>query len=157
MALQAPTPASMTASSAGPSRVQVQWRRLRFAVRRDPLAALTSPPLAIRLADELLARTAIAHPDTEIWCSLAVRPLAALLDSASPAGAGRGIEWLRDTLSGIGAAEVDEKIWDHAQAACNRPARSVALHTALPWLRGLDRRQRNRVTRVMHYALAGLH
>jgi hypothetical protein len=86
MALQAPAPAPLITNSGGPSRVRVLWRSLRFAARRDPLAALTSPPAAIRLADELLARTAIAHPDTEIWCSVAVRPLAALLDSASPAG-----------------------------------------------------------------------
>ena len=104
MALQAHTPAPTTASSGGPSRVRVLWRRLRFALRRDPLAALTSPPVAIRLADELLARTAIAHPETEIWCSVAVRPLAALLERASPAGTGRGLESLRETLSGIEAA-----------------------------------------------------
>ena len=157
MALQAHTPAPTTASSGGPSRVRVLWRRLRFALRRDPLAALTSPPVAIRLADELLARTAIAHPDTEIWCSVAVRPLAALLERASPAGTGRGLESLRETLSGIEAAGTDEKIWDHAQAACNRPAGSLQLRTALPWLRGLDPRQRDSVIRVMLYAVAGLH
>jgi len=113
--------------------------------------------VAIRLADELLARTAIAHPETEIWCSVAVRPLAALLERASPAGTGRGLESLRETLSGIEAAEADEKIWDHAQAVCNRPAGSLQLRTALPWLRGLDPCQRDSVTRVMHYAVAGLH
>jgi hypothetical protein len=90
----------MTANSFGPSRVRVLWRRLRFAVRRDPLAALISPLVAIRLADELLARTAIAHPDTEIWCSVAVRPLAALLDSASPAGTGRGIDGCAKSFRG---------------------------------------------------------
>jgi hypothetical protein len=147
----------MTASSGGPSRVRVLWRRLRFALRRDPLAALTSPPVAIRLADELLARTAIAHPDTEIWYSLAVRPLAALLDSASPAGTSRGIGWLREIVSGIEAAVSEEKIWDHAQATCNCPAGSLQLRTALPWLRGLDPRQRDSVTRLMHYAVASLH
>jgi hypothetical protein len=147
----------MITNSGGPSRVRVLWRRLRFAARRDPLAALTSPPAAIRLADELLARTAIAHPDTEIWCSVAVRPLAALLDSASPAGTGRGVEWLRETLPGIEAAEADDAIWDHAQAACNRPAGSLQLRTALPWIRGLDPRQQDSVTRAMLYAVAGLH
>ena len=90
MALQTPTPPPRTANPGRSSRLRVQWRRLRFALRRDPLSSVTSPALAIRLADELLARTAIAQPDT-IWSSVAVRPLAALLDSASPAGTGRGI------------------------------------------------------------------
>ena len=157
MALQAPTPAPMTNNSRGPSRIWVLWRRVRFAARRDPLATLTSPPGAIRLADELLARTAIAHPDTEIWCSVAVRPLAALLDSASPAGTGGGIGWLLETLSGIEAAEADDTIWDHTQAACNRPTGSLQLRTALPWLRGLDPRQRDCVTRAMRHAVDGLH
>ena len=157
MALQAPTPAPMTNNSRSPSRVRVLWRRLRFAARRDPLTALTSAPGAIRLADELLARTAIAHHDTEIWCSVAVRPLAALLDSASPAGTGRGIGWLRETLSQIDAAEADDTIWDHAHAACNPPTGSPQLRTALPWLRGLDPRQRDSVTRAMRHAVDGLH
>jgi hypothetical protein len=157
MALQTPTPAPLTANSANPTRVRVLWRRLRSAVRRDPLAALTSPPVAIHLADELLARAAIAHPDTEIWCSVAVRPLAALLDSASPGGTGRGIGWLHETLSQIDAAEADDTIWDHAAAACNRPAGSPLLRTALPWLRGLDPRQRDSVTRAMRHAVDGWH
>ena len=75
MALQTPTPPPRTANPGRPSRLRVQWRRLRFALRRDPLSSVTSPALAIRLADELLARTAIAQPDTQMWCSVAVRPV----------------------------------------------------------------------------------
>ena len=70
MALQTPTPPPSTANPGRPSRLRVQWRRLRFALRRDPLSSVTSPALAIRLADELLARTAIAQPDTRcgaVW------------------------------------------------------------------------------------------
>ena len=55
MALQTPTPPPSTANPGRPSRLRVQWRRLRFALRRDPLSSVTSPALAIRLADELLA------------------------------------------------------------------------------------------------------
>ena len=82
MASQTPPPASMTANSGRPSRLRVRLRRWRFALRRDPLRTVTSPAVVIHLADELLARTANARPDT-IWSSVAVRPLAALLDSAS--------------------------------------------------------------------------
>ena len=157
MALQTPNPAPMAATPGGPSRPRVRWRRLRLALRRDPLAAPTSPPVAIRLADDLLSRTAVARPDTEIWCSVAVRPLAALLDSASPAGTGRRIGWVREAVSGIHAADPDDAIWDQAQSACNRPAGSVELRTALPWLRGLHPRQRRSVTLVMRDAVATLH
>jgi hypothetical protein len=120
------------------------------------MATLTSPPVAMRLADELLARTAVARPDTEIWCSVAVRPLAALLDSASPAGTGRGIGWVRETLSEIQASDPHDAILDHAQAAGNRPAGSIQLRAALPWLRELDPSQRDIVTLVMSDAVAGL-
>lgn len=156
MALPTTTPPPMTANAGGPSRLRVRLRRLRFAVRRDPLATVTSPSLAVRLADELLARTAVARPDTEMWCSVAVRPLAALLDSASPAGTGRGIGWVREAVSDIHAADRDSAIWDEAQAACNRQAGSVQLHTALPWLRGLDPSERRSVTLVMRDAAAFL-
>ena len=88
---------------------------------------------------------------------MAVRPLAALLDSASPAGTGRGIGWVRETRSGIEGTDPDDAICDDAQAACNRPAGSVQLRTALPWLRGLEPRQRDSVTLVMRDAVAGLH
>jgi hypothetical protein len=156
MALQTPTPAPMTANPGRPSRLRVRFRRLRFALRRDPLAGLTSPALAIRLADELLAQTAIAQPDTEIWCSVAVRPLAALLHSASPAGAGHGIGWVHNTVSAIHDAEPADPIWDDAQTACNRPVGSVELRTTLPCLRGLEPRQRRSVTLVMRHAVATL-
>lgn len=91
MALQTPTSAPMTANPGRPSRLRVRLRHIRLALRRDPLSTVTTPALAIRLADELLTRTAIAHPDTQMWSSVAVRPLAALLDGASLAGTGRGI------------------------------------------------------------------
>lgn len=156
MAIPTPIPPPMTASAGAPSRLCVRWRRLRFAVRRDPLATVTSPPLAMRLADELLARTAVARPDTEMWCSIAVRPLAALLDSASPAGTGRGIGWVREAVSGIHAADPDSVIWDQVQEACNRPAGGFQLRTALPWLRELEARQRDSVTLVMSDAVASL-
>ena len=156
MALQTPTPPPSTANPGRPSRLRVQWRRLRFALRRDPLSSVTSPALAIRLADELLARTAIAQPDTQMWCSVAVRPLAALLDSASPTGTGRGIGWVRNTVSAIHDAEPADPIWDDAQTACNRLAGSVQLRTARPWLRGLEPRQRHSVTLTMRDAVATL-
>jgi hypothetical protein len=157
MALQTPTPAPMTANPGRPSRLRVRWRRLRLAMRRDPLAVVTSPSVAIRLADELLARTAVARPDSQIWCSVAVRPLAALLDSASPAGTGRGIGWVREAVCGIHGADPGDAIWDQAQASCNRPAGSVQLRTALPWLRGPEPRQRCSVTLVIGEAVATLH
>jgi hypothetical protein len=157
MALQTPTPPPMTANPGRPFRLRVRLRRLLFALRRDPLATVTSPSVAIRLADELLARTAIAQPDTEIWCSVAVRPLAALLDSASPAGTARGIGWVHNTVSGIHAADPDNAIWNQAQSACDRPAGSVQLRTALPCLCGLEPRQRCSVTLVMGEAVATLH
>lgn len=156
MALPTPTLPPMSANTGGPSRLCVRWRRLRFAVRRDPLATVTSPSVAMRLADELLARSAVARPDSEMWCSVAVRPLAALLDSASPAGTGRGIGWVREAVSGIHASDPDSVIWDEAQAACNRPAGSVQFRTALPWLRRLDPSQRCSVTLVMRDAVAFL-
>ena len=102
------------------------------------------------------SRTAIAQPDTEMWCSVAVRPLAALLDSASPTGTGRGIGWVRNTVSAIHDAEPADPIWDDAQTACNRLAGSVQLRTALPWLRGLEPRQRHSVTLTMREAVATL-
>ena len=126
MALQTPTPPPRTANPGRPSRLRVQWRRLRFAVRRDPLSSVTSPALAIRLADELLART------------------------------GRGIGWVRTTVSAIHDAEPADPIWDDAQTACNRLAGSVQLRTALPWLRGLEPRQRHSVTLTMREAVATL-
>lgn len=67
MALQTPNPAPMAANPGGPSRLHVRWRRLGLVLWRDPLAAPTSPPVAIRLADDLLSRTAVARRDTEIW------------------------------------------------------------------------------------------
>ena len=75
--------------------------------------------------------------------------------SASPAGTGRGIGWVRETLSRIEGTDPDDAICDDAQAACNRPAGSVQLRTALPWLRGLEPRQRDSVTLVMRDAVAG--
>lgn len=153
MALQTPTPPPMTA---GPSPLQVLCRRVRLSLRRDPLAAVTSPSVAICLADELLARAAVGRADTAFWCSVAIRPLAALLVSASPAGAGLGTKWVCETVSGIQEAGPDDPIWDRTHATCERCVASVQLRAALPWLRGLHPGQRSAVTLVMGDALVAL-
>ena len=124
MASQSPTPPSMTVKPAGPARLSVRLRRLRFALRRDTLAAITAPLQAVRLADELLARTAIAEPDTERWCGVAVHPPAALMHSASPAGGGHGFGWVRNTVSALHDAEPADPMWADVQTAVNN-ARST--------------------------------
>ena len=85
------------------------WRRLRLVMRRDPVASVTSPAAAVRLADETLALIAVAGGAAEVpatglarydcrdcsaglprrpppfgahvWTGLAVEPLAALMRS----------------------------------------------------------------------------
>ena len=155
MASQTPPPASMTANPGRPSRLRVRLRRWRFALRRDPLATVTSPAVAIHLADELLARTAIARPDTKsgpVWLCARWRHSWTARRRPAPAAESDGCA---RPFRGIEGTDPDDAICDDAQAACNRPAGSVQLRTALPWLRGLEPRQRDSVTLVMRDAVAG--
>jgi hypothetical protein len=152
------------------------WRRLRLVMGRDPVAAVTSPAAAVRLADETLALIAVAGgaavvPAKEsapvsivataarglpkrpppfgahVWTGLAVEPLAALLCAASPIGQGHGIEWVRDTAGRLDSADPDDRIWDCALESTPRGARQ--LRDALAHLRELEPRQRRSVTHVM--------
>ncbi|WP_333890896.1 hypothetical protein [Mycolicibacterium gadium] len=150
------------------------WRRLRLIVRRDPVATVTSPAAAVRLADETLALIAVAGsaagvpargrvdavaarglPRTpppfglsHLWSAIAVEPLAALLCAASPIGQGHGIEWVRDTAVRLDSADSDDPIWDCALESTTRGARH--LRNALEHLRRLEpRRQRRGVTHLM--------
>lgn len=156
------------------------WRRLSLVIRRDPVAAVTSPAAAVRLADETLALVAVGRAaavptarstrvsivasaprglprrpppfGAHVWTGLAVEPLAALLCAASPIGAGRGIEWVRNTAAGIDCAEPDDPIWDLALESDTRGARH--LRDALANLRCLEPRQRRSVTHAMVAAAA---
>lgn len=149
------------------------WRRVRLIVRRDPVAWVTSPAAAVRLADETLALIAVAGGTalvparevvavaapglrrtpppfglTRLWTAIAVEPLAALLCAASPIGVGHGIDWVRDTAARLDCADPDDPIWDCALENNTRGARH--LHNALEHLRRLEpRRQRRSVTHVM--------
>lgn len=151
-------------------------RRLRLVLRRDPVASVTSPAAALRLAVETLALiavagTAAAVPATgsapvsivataarglpkrpppfgaHVWTGLAVEPLAALLCAASPIGDGHGIEWVHEIAARLDSAEPDDPIWDWTLESATRGARH--LRDALAHLRGLEPRQRRSVTHVM--------
>ena len=54
MASHTLTSAPMTANPGRPSRLRVRLRHIRLALRRDPLSTVTTPALAIRLADQPL-------------------------------------------------------------------------------------------------------
>jgi hypothetical protein len=154
------------------------WRRLRLVLRRDPVAAVTSPAAAVHLADEPLALLAVgraaAVPATEVvataaqglprrpppfgahvWTGLAVEPLAALLCAASPIGDGHGIEWVRDTAARLDSADPDDPVWDCVVESTPRGAGH--LRGALADLRGLEPGQRGSVTHVMAAAAGRLH
>jgi hypothetical protein len=151
------------------------WRRLSLVIRRDPVAAVTSPAAAVRLADETLALIAVGRAaavptarstrvsivasaprglprrpppfGAHVWTGLAVEPLAALLCAASPIGQGHGIAWVRDTAARLDSADPDAPIWDCALQSTPRGARH--LRDALAHLRELEPRQRRSVTHVM--------
>lgn len=176
------TAARPNASTPGNSALAV-WRRLRLVLRRDPVAAVTSPAAAVRLADETLALFAVGRAaaapavgsaaapivataarglprrpppfGAHVWTGLAVEPLAALLCAASPIGAGHGIEWVRATAAGLNAADPDDPIWDSALQSTTRGARH--LRNALADLRDLEPRPRRAVTHVMAAAAGRLH
>ena len=156
------------------------WRRLRLVLRRDPVAAVTSPAAGVRLADETLALIAVgslaAVPapwvstvasaaqglprrpppfGAQVWTGLAIQPLAALLCAASPIGAGHGVAWVRDTTAGLDAADPDDPIWDCALESTTRGARHV--HDPLARLREMEPRLRRSVTHVMAAGAGRLH
>jgi hypothetical protein len=137
-------------------RLGVAWRRLRLMARRDPLAGVVSAADAVRLADQMLIRTAIRCADSTMWCGVARTPLAALIHTASAAGHGYGVAWVRDTASRLHDADAGDEAWHQTQVCCNRPTASLALRTALPRLRAMEPRQRRGVTRVMVEAASGL-
>lgn len=159
------------------------WRRLRLVLRRDPVASVTSPAAAVRLADETLALIAVAGgaaalPATgsapvsivatavrglprrpppfgaHVWTGLAVEPLAALLCAAAPIGEGHGIEWVAETVVRLDSAEPDDPIWDYILESTTRGTRH--LRDALAHLRGLEPRQRRSVTHAMAAAAGRL-
>lgn len=154
------------------SNLRAVWRRLRLVLRRDPVAAVTSPAAAVRLADETLALVAVGRAaavppapgvsivasaprglprrpppiGAHLWTGIALEPLAALLCAASPIGGGHGIEWVRDTAAGLHVADADDPIWDSALQSTTRGA--LHLRDALADLRQLDSRPRRAITRV---------
>lgn len=147
------TPAGAVASATRPpATMLVIWRRLRLRMRRDALATVNTPESAVQLADSLLARTAVAHDHTEMWCSVAVSPLAALLAAGSAAGNGRGLSWVRATVAALQAPAPSESAWNAAEAAVGglSPQRFRA---AIPALRQFDPRQRRSLALVMGEAL----
>ncbi|TXI53505.1 hypothetical protein [Mycolicibacterium mageritense] len=145
-------PTVATPQPTRPPRLQVAWRRMRLSVRRDPLAAVTSPAAAIQLVDSMLARTAVGRCDYEIWCSVAVAPLAALLAAGSPVGHGAGISWVRHTVADLHTTGTSAAAWDNAENA-TRQLPSDVLRAALPRWRGFPPRQRQTITRVITEAL----
>lgn len=80
-----------TTPPAAPAWLRSTCRRLRMAIHHDPLAHISTPSDAVRLADQLLTSTAIAHSGSRIWCSMATAPLASLIHTASPRGDAGGI------------------------------------------------------------------
>lgn len=134
------------------STTHVLWRRVRLRMRRDPLAAVTTPHAAVQLADSMLARNAVAHNHTDLWGSVAVAPLAALLAAGSPAGNGRGLSWVRDTVAALQTPAPSETAWSAAENA-TRGLSSERFRAAIPQLRKFDPRQRRSLALVMGEAL----
>lgn len=124
-------------------------RRLLFLLRGDPLARVSAPADAIRLADQLLTRTTISDPGSRLWCSVALEPLASLILAASAGGSGQGSQWVHTTSATLHGADRDDTAWDRAQSACNQRRTIEPMRIALARLRCMDPRQRRSVTRVM--------
>lgn len=99
---------------------RIASRRLLLSLRRDPLARVTSPAEAIRLADQLLTCMAISQSGSRFWSSIALEPLATLILAASPAGGGQGRQWVHTISATLHAADRDDTTWDEVQRACNQ-------------------------------------
>lgn len=135
---------------------RIASRRLLLSLRRDPLARVTSPAEAIRLADQLLTCMAISQSGSRFWSSIALEPLATLILAASPAGGGQGRQWVHTISATLHAADRDDTTWDEVQRACNQRRASGPMRSALPRLRCMDTRQRRSVTNVMVAAARAL-
>jgi hypothetical protein len=127
-----------------------------MVARRDPLAGIASAADAVRLADQLLTRTAIGQAGSTLWYGTARSPLASLIHTASAGGHGYGTAWVHNTASRLHDADAADDAWHQTQVCCNRPTASLQLRTALPRLRVMEPRQRRCVTRVMVDTATGL-
>lgn len=137
-------------------RPRTTCRRLVLSLRHDPLARILSPGDALRLADQILTSTAIAHSGTRLWCSVALEPLATLILTASAAGSGQGTEWVRATSTTLHTADRYDPAWDHFETTCSGTTTTGPMSTALARLRLMEPRQRRSVTSVMSTAAGAL-
>lgn len=135
----------------------ILWRQRRLARQGDLTSPVVSPAAALSVADCLLARVAVAEMHHSVWLSWAAEPLAAVLLAAGPAGTGRGMAWVRPTVSGLLREDTDGQVWVDACAAADDAA---TRHVQTPhWVgvlarvRQLDERQRLSLTAAMAAAV----
>lgn len=132
------------------SRLIRQLRLIRLAWRRDPTCLTCSPDDALALAHTMLVPRELSGRDERMWASVATVPLAALLGAAGPAGSGRGIAWVRETVARMDTAGPEDDAWEEVQARCRQStAVPSSFSERLESLRWLNPRQRRSVTAVL--------
>lgn len=124
----------------------------------DPTTAITGPSDAVTLAEGLLKSLPRQDKHSDLWTSVAVRPLAGLLLAASPQGNHRGIQWVRRTFDDV-MTDATVAGWRQAAGICDRAgsgdSRTAASSLADGLLRvsALSTRQRDSVSETMRAAV----
>lgn len=136
-----------------------QERRRRQLYRNlgsDPTTAIGSPTAAMQVAETLLAAIPPRRDGGEqLWASVAVLPLGALLFGASRQQNAAGIDWVHQALTTVDA-EARVSRWQQAAQMCGQPGHAPAcgFGDSLLRLATWEPRQQESVIHVMRAALA---
>jgi len=128
----------------------------RGVERPDPTTAITGPSDAVAAAEGLLKSPPRQDKHSDLWTSVAVRPLAGLLLAASPQGNHRGIQWVHRTFDDV-VTDATVASWRQAAGICSRAAtgdpRAASLADGLLRVSALPPRQRDCVSKTMRAAI----
>jgi hypothetical protein len=123
-------------------------RRRRRWRRNSRDGQVDSMSRAMSLAEDMLQPRSLSQD--ALWCTVAVKPLAALIYAASPQGNGLGWPWLA-TLTGRLCDEQSADGWDHAAAAATEVDASLCRWVSA--MGRMDARQRASVGVTIHSAV----
>ena len=129
----------------------------RGVERPAPTTAITGPSDAVATAEALLKSHPRQDKHSDLWTSVAVRPLAGLLLAASPQGNHGGIQWVCRAVANADA-EATVASWRQAAGVCGRAgsddSRAAALLAdGLLRVSALPARQRDCVSMTMRAAI----